>query len=368
MNSGKTNAADSDHILSVQGLKTFYHQNGTFVRSVDNVSFDIADNGRVGLAGESGSGKTQTVLSLMGLIDNSPGIVDGKIYFENTNLLEDLNLYCEVQEDGEKVHIRKDHTKWNRLQEERFSKIRGHKIWMLFQEPVSSLAPYFTVRKHFNETITTQYGKRSLNEYTDKVAHLLERLQFSNPQRILESYPHQLSGGESQRVMIAMALLSNPRLLIADEPTTLLDVITQHHILELLQEILDEMNPAFLLITHNLAVLTMLVEYIFIMFAGQIIEKGQTLSVIQGNTESVHPYTQTLLDSLDRRVASSGSKKYQIKPQFESKKNYAGCRFYYRCPLKDKLDSAKQQRCLNEVPPMFKVDQDHYVSCWERER
>lgn len=355
-------------ILTVHDLKTYYHKNGSFVRAVDGVSLSVRHHATVGLAGESGSGKTQTVLSVLGLAEGSPGVIGGQAWIEEVNVLEGLHHHCQCQITNDQLHIVKDVAKFRKMQEQRLQNIRGSKVAMVFQEPKSSLSPYFSVGEQLRETLVARYGRDAAQNYQEQMIPLLERMQFAAPKQILQKYPHELSGGESQRVMLALALIGNPKLLIADEPTTLLDVAIEYHILELLASLLEEKKFALLLITHNLAILKHYVEEVVVMFAGKVIEHGQAAKVINGSAEVRHPYTDVLLNAAASLGMKEAAKPVTLGPQRElTSKGTAGCCYYSRCRLKDKLDPVKRSRCNNEEPPLFKVGETHYAACWEME-
>lgn len=345
-------------LLAVRDLRTYYRAGGGFVRAVDGVSFEVLPGGSVGIAGESGSGKTQTALSILGLLDGVPGIVGGEVWWEGINILADLPDYCARSQTTEGLTISKDVSRWRALHEKRLAQIRGEEIAMVFQEPKTSLFPYFTVADHFREMIMARSGKEAARAYETQALDLLNQMRFGDPHRTLQSYPHQLSGGESQRVMLGLALLGQPRLLIADEPTTLLDTITQRRVLDLLTSLVDDRHLALLLITHNLSLLRLLVDHIVILYAGHVIEQGPTDAVIQPASDRGHPYTRDLVHT---------SRHFQTTPSTHVPQNPCGCRYYYRCTLKNTLPERIRKRCLYEVPPAVPVGDRHTVECWARE-
>ena len=348
---------NSGCLLDVQNLKTYYYGNSSFIRSVDGVSFSLGRNETLGIAGESGSGKTQTALSIMGLNSGAPGIIDGEIWFNSFNILENLNEYCNITKNNGTLIIEKDFHDWAKLHESRLKNIRGEKFAMIFQEPKSSLSPYFSIEEHFRETIAARYGKQQSKSYKDLVIPMLKKLLFKSPDNILANYPHHLSGGESQRIMIALALLGNPELLIADEPTTLLDSVIQYCVIELIDTIIKENKLSLLFITHNLAILKRLVNNVVIMFSGKIVEQGPT-SIVLNKNEHHHKYTELLLDAADE----NGD--YKLPPELETKKNHQGCRYYYRCSRKDKLSADQKKKCKTEEPILTKINNNHSIACW----
>jgi len=363
-----TSQHPASDILTVQDLKTYYHKNGAFVRAVDGVSLNVRNHATVGIAGESGSGKTQTVLSILGLTEGSPGVIGGQAWIDDVNVLEGLHHHCQCRIIDGQLHIVKDLTKFRKLQERRLQDLRGNKVAMVFQEPKSSLSPYFSVGEQLRETLAARYGREAGKNYQEQMIPLLERMQFAAPKQILQKYPHELSGGESQRVMLALALIGNPKLLIADEPTTLLDVAIEYHILELLASLLAEKKFALLLITHNLAILKHYVDEVVIMFAGKVIEHGPTAKVIDGSAPVRHPYTEVLHHAAVSLGLKESAKPVRLGPQRElTVKGTRGCCYYSRCRLKDRLDPARRAHCSNEEPPLLKVGETHYIACWEME-
>lgn len=345
---------DPAPILRVRNLRTYFHADGTLVRAVDGVSFDVPTGRAVGLAGESGSGKTQTALSILGLLDTAPGIVSGDVWINQTNLLADLDTYCTLTLNDNPT-VKKEVVRWRQVHEERLRAIRGRLVSMVFQEPKSSLIPYRTLRQQLRETLNVAQAPSD----DDAIHALLEDLQFAQPRRIADSYPHELSGGESQRAMLGLALAGNPQLLIADEPTTLLDALTQRRVLDLLQQLVANTRVALLLITHNLAMMRLLVEDVVILFGGTVVEAGPVEDVLTDAPEHGHPYTKDLLQALDPSATLAAT-------PLNTEKNLAGCRYYHRCRLKDALPASMRTRCLEEQPPLHPVAEGHMVACWAR--
>jgi len=258
-------------LLSVRGLKTYFQSEDGLVPAVDGISFDLERGGALGIVGESGSGKSVTSLSIMRLIPSPPGkIVAGEILFEGEDLLK--------------------------KSEAEMRKIRGNDISMIFQEPMTSLNPVFTVGDQIMEAIMLhqRLDKKAARE---KAIEMLKLVGIPEPQRRVDEYPHQLSGGMRQRVMIAMALSCNPKLLIADEPTTALDVTIQAQILDLMRKLREELGTAIILITHDLGVIAEMVEEVIVMYAGQIVERTDVRSLFRSPK---HPYTEGLLGSLPK--------------------------------------------------------------------
>ena len=289
--------------LSVQDLKVYFFSEGRVARAVDGVSYQVRKGETVCLVGESGCGKTVSALTIMRILPIPPGrIMGGAILFEGQNLLD--------------------------LDEEEMEQVRGKQIAMIFQEPMTSLNPVFTVGDQIGEAIMVHenIGKEELRR---RCVQLLRDVGIPSPEERLKDYPHQLSGGQRQRVMIAMALACNPDLVIADEPTTALDVTIQAQILRLFREMKKKREMSLLYITHDLGVVSTIADRIYVMYAGIIAEQGTTGHIFR---EPKHPYTQSLLASLPSR-AKRGKALYSIpgavpNPAYKP----AGCPFHPRCP------------------------------------
>lgn len=293
-------ARDTADIVAVEGLCTYFFNDQTFVRAVDEVSFQVPRSGRFGLAGESGSGKTQTALAIAGLVQGRPGVVAGRIRINGVDVLAALKKYCEVEQGASGLTVRKDLQKWRTHRDQQMAAFRGSVVSMVFQEPKRSLSPYFTVGAQASEIVDVHFGKEAAGNYQERVYPLLKKMEFRNPDRILSSYPHELSGGQSQRVMLALALLSEPALLIADEPTTLLDAVTERHVLDLLDAIVEERDIALLLITHDLGVMAEMVDRVAVMRHGRIVEQDATETLMNGSLDDRHPYTRQLRRAAER--------------------------------------------------------------------
>ena len=316
-------------LLQVRDLKTYFHTEGGTAKAVDGVSFDIMEGEVLGLVGESGSGKSVTALSIIRLIPDPPGkIVSGSIAYKGQDLLQ--------------------------LSWEDIRKVRGNEISMIFQEPMTSLNPVFTIGMQVMEVIL-QHNNVSRKEAFDRAVKMLELVGIPDAARRMNDYPHQFSGGMRQRVMIAIALACDPSLLIADEPTTALDVTIQAQILELMLKVKDERkNAAILLITHNLAVVAETCHRVMVMYGGKIQEIAPVRELFRNPQ---HPYTKGLLASLPAVDGSRHSRLQTIPGNVPSILDLpVGCKFVTRCP--ERLD-----KCFTYEPPLIEVSPGHWVRC-----
>ncbi|HEY4200843.1 MAG TPA: ABC transporter ATP-binding protein [Devosiaceae bacterium] len=315
-------------LLKVDGLAVEFGPRSRPLRVVDDVNFSIDAGGAVGIVGESGSGKSITSLSILRLIPEPPGrIAAGRIEFEGVNLLD--------------------------LPRSRMPEIRGRDIAMIFQEPMSSLNPVMTIGDQIGEAILL-HENLSRAQRRDRVIEMLGLVGIPDPAGRLGAFPHQFSGGMRQRVMIAMAVACNPKLLIADEPTTALDVTIQAQVLELMKKIRRTLDTAILLISHDLGIIADVCDRVIVMYAGRVVEDGDVRSIFRNPS---HPYTQGLLRSIPR-LGDEEERLYQIPgsvPMAGTVKK--GCPFYARCPLH--ID-----KCAAEMPPMFRFGPDHKAACW----
>lgn len=332
-----------NNIIEIDNLKTcFFTDNGT-VMSVNGVSFDIPKNSIVGVVGESGCGKSVTSLSIMQLVQSPQGqIIDGQIRF-NTD---------EVSLDEEGNKLAYDITK---MPTQHMYNIRGKDITMIFQEPMTSLNPVFTIGYQLDEVSFIHNPEIQKEEAKKHSIEMLNKVGISMPERVYSSYPHELSGGMRQRVMIAMALAGNPKLIIADEPTTALDVTIQAQILELLKDLQKKEGCSIMLITHDLGVIAEMADYVVVMYAGKVIEKGTAKEIFHN---PMHPYTIGLQKSKPLITSNSNEPLYSIPGQVPSPINLPNnCYFKGRC-------TKCINKCNGEYPKEIKVSDTHYVSCY----
>ena len=338
---------DPNNIIELDNLQTnFFTDNGT-VKSVNGVSFNIPKNKIVGVVGESGCGKSVTSLSIMQLVQSPQGqVVGGEIRFNS----DDLG----IDENGNKLayNIAKMPTK------EMFN-VRGKDITMIFQEPMTSLNPVFTIGYQLDEVMFIHYPEMTKEEVKAHSIDMLNQVGISMPERVYSSYPHELSGGMRQRVMIAMALAGDPKLIIADEPTTALDVTIQAQILELLKNLQKKTGCSIMLITHDLGVIAEMADEVVVMYAGKVIEKG-TVSEIFKNP--MHPYTIGLQQSKPLITSDADKPLYSIPGSVPNPINLPNtCFFKNRC-------SKCIGKCNGEYPREIKVSDTHYVSCYLYEK
>ena len=315
-------------LLEVRGLQTHFASERGVVRAVDGVDLRIERGRTLGIVGESGCGKSVTALSIMGLVPQPPGrIPAGEVLFEGEDLLK--------------------------LPPGRLRDLRGDQLSMIFQEPMTSLNPAFPVGEQIAEAIV-RHRDVSRAEARAQAIEMLRRVRMPSPERRADDYPHQLSGGMRQRVMIGMALACNPKLLIADEPTTALDVTIQAQILELMRSLRAELGTAIILITHDLGVIAELADDVIVMYAGQVIER---CAVPRLFAEPQHPYTIGLLGSIPRLHLEQ--ERLSAIEGFvpDAAAMPQGCRFHPRCPF-------SVEKCRKEVPPLAEITQHHFVSCW----
>ncbi|MBU6998832.1 MAG: ABC transporter ATP-binding protein [Theionarchaea archaeon] len=318
-------------LLEVKNLKTQFFTDDGIVKAVDDVSFTIGKEETFGLVGESGCGKSVTALSIIRLISWPPGkIVGGQVLLEGEDLLEKT--------------------------EEQMQRIRGCKISMIFQEPMTSLDPVFTVGNEIMEVIELHQGLEK-EEARQKATEMLHVVGIPDPERRMKEYPHQLSGGMRQRVMIAMALSCNPKLLIADEPTTALDVTIQAQILRLMDKLKQDFSASVLLITHDLGVIAQQCNNVAVMYAGEIVEYGSVEAIFDN---PLHPYTVGLYQAIPRLDADTERLRIIEGTVPNLIQIPSGCRFHPRC-------SHATEVCAREQPRLVERENNHYTRCFLEE-
>jgi len=326
--------APGDVLLELRGVRAHFHTAQGVVRAVDGVDLVIRRNRTLGIVGESGCGKSVLALSIMGLLPERQAEVSGEILFH--------------REDGSVVDIAKLDPRGKAIR-----KIRGKEIAMIFQEPMTSLNPVYTIGRQIIEAIRL-HQKVSAKEARERAIEMLRLVGIPAPERRVDEYPHQISGGMRQRAMIAMALSCNPRLLICDEPTTALDVTIQAQILDLMQKIQEEFDTAIVMITHDLGVVAGMADEVAVMYLGQIVEYGGVRDVFKARR---HPYTQGLFHSIPVLGSREKKRLEPIRgvvpdPRFMP----AGCRFADRCP--------RRMGACGEPPPLFEPAPGHLSRCW----
>jgi len=323
---------NSPHLLQVEELKTYFYTFEGVAKAVDDVSFHLDKGEVLGIVGESGCGKSVTAQTIMRLIPVPPGrIVNGKIIFDDIDIVG--------------------------LTMEKMRTIRGDRISMIFQEPMTSLNPVYTIGNQISEMFMLHEGN-SKSEAWDRSIEMLMKVQIPAPEKRVHEYPHQLSGGMRQRAMIAMALACNPEILIADEPTTALDVTIQAQILDLMIQLKEDFETAIVMITHDLGVIAEIAERVIVMYAGKIVEEGGTEAIFE---DPKHPYTQGLLRSIPKlgdrsqhgrqrlkEISGMVPSLYELRP---------GCSFSPRC-------SVAKGVCGEKTPEFMELGGGHHVRCW----
>ena len=321
-------------LLEVKNLHTYFTTKRGIVKAVNDVSYSVDSGRTLGLVGESGSGKSVSAMSILHLLDGNGYIDSGSVMFDGKELV-DLPL-------------------------SEMYKIRGNAISVIFQEPMTSLNPVFTVEKQVSEPFIIHQGM-SKQEAAKKVVEMLADVKIPNPEVVAKQYPHQLSGGMRQRVMIAMALACKPKLLIADEPTTALDVTIQAQILRLMNDLKRELGTSILFITHDLGVINQMADDVAVMYCGQIVEMSPVRSIFAGS-DFMHPYTEGLLRSIPRLDADQNERLESIPGAVPHPLDLPkGCKFAPRCKY-------CTERCLNEEPSLVPVNEEQQIRCFYPDR
>jgi oligopeptide/dipeptide ABC transporter ATP-binding protein len=321
-----------DVVLQVEDLHTYCFTRGGVVKAVDGVSFYVRQGETLGIVGESGCGKTMTSLSILRLVpEPTARIVQGKVLLQGENLLEKT--------------------------EKEMRQIRGRRLSMILQDPQTSLNPVFTIGNQLIEAIEIHHKKSKTRELVDRAITALKQVRVAAPERRVEDYPHQMSGGMKQRVVGAIAMSCEPHIIIADEPTTSLDVTIQAQYLRLLREIQEETGLSIIFITHDFGIVAKMCDRVMVMYAGRIVETGSVRDIFNHPS---HPYTQALLNSVPK-LEERTNRLYSIEGQPPALWNLpAGCRFAARCQYAD-------ERCEREYPPSFTLKEGHTAHCWRLE-
>ena len=315
-------------LLDIQNLHTYFYTDAGVVKAVNDVSLHVGEGESVGIVGESGSGKSVSALSVLGLVPYPGRVVEGRVLFDGMDLLT--------------------------LSQRELQQIRGRRIGMIFQEPMTSLNPVLTIERQLTESLETHMNMGG-GAARRRAVELLDMVGIADAQQRIKEHPHRLSGGMRQRVMIAMALSCNPDLIIADEPTTAVDVTIQAQLLELMKNLTREMNVALIIISHNMGIVARYVDRVCIMYSGKIVEHGP---VSQTFLTPQHPYTLGLLRSIPRLDSTRRGKLESIPGQPPDLANLpAGCAFRERC-------GHAIDRCAEDVPSLSNVYQDQYSACW----
>jgi oligopeptide/dipeptide ABC transporter ATP-binding protein len=317
------------NVLSIRNLRTYFHTDDGLAKAVDGVSFELKEGETLGIVGESGCGKSVTALSILRLLPDGVGLIEGgEILFEGRDIVK--------------------------VSDKEIRSIRGNKISMIFQEPMTSLNPAYTCGNQIVEVLKTHRDISSADAKT-KAIEILKSVGIPSPEQRFKEYPHQLSGGLRQRVMIAIALACEPKILIADEPTTALDVTVQAQILELIKSLQVKYNMSVILITHDLGVVAETCDRVIVMYASKIVEEGLAADVFN---EPKHPYTQALMESIPK-LNERRERLYTIEGSVPSSLEYnAGCHFSNRCKYSD-------EKCAAEEPGLTILSETHSASCFK---
>jgi len=345
-------------LLEVKNLSVFFPSPSEeqTVPAIKNISFSVNQGETLGIIGESGSGKSVTLLSLLGLINVNPGIVSGSITLtknnKQQNLLENIEKYITYDDNLPELHNQK---KWKKQSEQNYRNIRGNEISMIFQNPKLAFNPFYSIGSQINEMIRLHTDIKDKLKAKQMAIEWLERVKMEAPVMRYNNNPYGLSGGMCQRAMIAMALASQPSILIADEPTTGLDATIQSNIVDLLSSIKKESNISMIVVSHDFNVMRELTDRVIVYYKGRIIEEGLTNTIFNAKRNNIHPYTKRLLEANLQGYTDSSA-----NPETNSTL-HSGCDFYDMCPCKEEVDSSL---CKNEIPDSFKIGNQHRIRCW----
>jgi len=336
--------------IEIKDLNVGFHSDGQTKQVLHQVSLIVPENKKIGIIGESGSGKTQTVLSILGLISGEPGVISGKIKYRD-NFILDTSANSKKQ--------------WKRIYGEKTQLLRGHEISIIFQDAKASLIPYRTIEEQAIETWKDLNGNQSRLEIIENARSLLEEMNLSDPERVLRSYPNQLSGGESQRAYIMLALLGSPSLLIADEPTSSLDRENADNLLNIIKKLCSDKKISLLLISHDLRDVIEHTDQIYVLFDGHVLEQFSPK-----NRTPTHPYTKFLMSMVDGELIKelkadpdSDNSVTNLVQNGNMNEKYA-CPYYKFCSLSRTLSTKEQQKCKNEKPSLEMFSDNNKSACW----
>ena len=322
-------------LLELKDLHTFFTTKKGIIKAVNGVSYSVEQGKTLGVVGESGSGKSVSAMSIIKLLDGNGYIDSGEIWFNGENITD--------------------------IPKNKMGHIRGNDVSVIFQEPMTSLNPVFTVERQVSEPFIIHQGMDK-KQAAEKVVEMLSMVKIPNPETVAKQYPHQLSGGMRQRVMIAMALACVPKLLIADEPTTALDVTIQAQILRLMNDLKKRIGTSILFITHDLGVINQMADDVAVMYCGQVVEKAPRDIIFEGKSKFMHPYIEGLMVSIPRLDTPQGMKLDAIPGAVPHPLNLPkGCKFAPRCKY-------RTEKCDNYQPDLVKVDDNHEVRCFYPEK
>jgi peptide/nickel transport system ATP-binding protein len=355
-------------LLAIESLRTYFYSRvkQAFIRSVDGVDLEVARGETLGIVGESGSGKSVAMLSVMGLVGAPPGVIGGRVTFHDERpreLLAGLDALVRIERrDGRIAAVAKDDRAWAAQAERNLHGVRGGKIAMIFQNPRAALNPFETVGQQIAEAIRLHTGVKDPSGAKERALHWLEQVRIDSPRLRYDNHPYGLSGGMCQRAMIAMALAAEPRVLIADEPTTGLDATIQARIVDLLADLKARLGMTMVLISHDIGVIGRLADRVAVMYGGRVMESGPAAEVLSERGDG-HPYTRALLASMPRaeNVQAKGRLPAIEGEVLDTINTPRGCRFRARC---QRIHDGVRARCAEAEPELAEVAPGRRVRCW----